>query len=160
MINTPVPVTIKAQEVAAIHLQIPGAAMRTEFPKALDELSRTLEQQGIKPVGPVFTHHFRRPTDTFDFLACIPVTRPIVPAGRVQPVSMPALPVLRTTHHGDYAGLPHAWGDFITALQPQAPTMRGDFLETYTIGPHQAVSPAEWRTDLSIILTAHEGQTA
>ncbi len=109
MIDAPVHTTTKPQQTAAIHLQIPVTAMRAEFPRAVAELSAALQHQGISAAGPVFAHHFRRPTDSFDFNVCIPVTQPVQSSGRVQSVNMPALSVIHTIYHGDYACLPHAW---------------------------------------------------
>ena len=160
MIDAPDQTTTKAQQTAAIHLQIPVTAMRAEFPQAVAELTATLQQQGISAAGPVFAHHFRRPTDSFDFNVCIPVAQPVRPDGRVQPVDMPAFPVIHTIYHGDYAGLPHAWGDFIASIQPQAQAMRGDFIEAYTVGPNDGVAPDQWRTDLSVILSSNGEQNA
>ncbi|WP_419804082.1 GyrI-like domain-containing protein [Terriglobus sp.] len=158
MIDTPVQMGIAAQQTAAIHLHIPVASMRDEFPKAIAELFDALRQQSLTAAGPVFAHHFRRPTDSFDFNLCVPVEHPVQAVGRVEPVAMPSLPVLRTTYHGDYAGLPHAWGEFIASIPAEAPALRGDFIEAYVVGPHDGVSPAEWRTDLSVILTTDERQ--
>ena len=156
MIDTPVQTTIPARQVAAIHLRIPLAAMREEFSGATQEISKALQQQGIRPAGPIFAHHLQRPTDTFDFNICFPVERPVQPIGRVQSIDMPALPVIQTTYHGDYSGLPHAWPEFMSTPQVQIASVRGDFIETYTFGPHEDAPPAEWRTTLSIILTPTE----
>ena len=158
MIDTPVQTSTEAQQTAAIHLLIPVTAMRDEFPKSIAELLETLRQQGIAATGPVFAHHFRRPTDSFDFNVCIPVERPVEPAGRVESITLPSLPVIQTTCHGDYAGLPHAWGEFIASIQSQAKNLRGDFIEAYVVGPQDGLPAAEWRTDLSVILTTNEGQ--
>ena len=158
MIDVPVQSTTNAQQTAAIHLQIQVTAMREEFPKAISELLATLHQQNTPAAGPVFAHHFRRPTDSFDFNVCIPVERPVQPTGRVQAIDLPALRVMRTTYHGDYSGLPHAWGEFMATISSQAPTMRGDFIETYVVGPTDGAPPADWRTGLNVILSADKGQ--
>ena len=160
MIDQPTQATLPAQQVASIRLHIPVQNMRADFPAALDELSTALTQQGIPPTGPVFAHHFRRPTDTFDFQVCIPAQRPVLPVGRVQPVALPAFAVLRTTYHGDYAGLPHAWGDFIAAIPPTGPAQRGDFVETYLVGPRDNPDSTQWRTGLSVILADGTGASA
>ena len=157
MIDAPTRKRIPAQNTASIHMQIPVQAMPAEFPKALAEISAALQQQGIAPAGAIFAHHFRRPADTFDFNVCIPVARAITPVSRVEPVSLPALEVVQTTYHGDYAGLPHAWGDFIAQIASAAPALREDFLEAYVVGPHESSDPAAWRTQLSVVL-AEGGQ--
>ena len=126
--------------------------MSAEFPRALADISSVLRDQAIPPAGPVFAHHFRRPTDTFDFRVCIPLQRALEPHGRVEAVRLPELHVVRTTYHGDYAGLPHAWGEFIAKVQSEAAAMRGDFLEAYVVGPADNADFTTWRTELSIIL--------
>ena len=160
MIDAPERTVRDAQQVAAIHLQIPLTAMRAEFPQAVADLFSALQQQGISAAGSVFAHHFRRPTESFDFNVCVPVMQPIQASGRVEAVAMPSLPVVKTTYRGDYAGLPHAWGEFIEKIHSHVPAMRGDFIEAYTVGPKESASSEEWRTDLSVILITDEGQTA
>ena len=70
--------------------------------RVIGELLATIAAQGIAPSGPVFTHHLRRPTDTFDFEISVSVSAPVVASGRVQPGTWPAMKVARTFYHGAY----------------------------------------------------------
>lgn len=113
------------------------------------EIYSTIIAQGIAPAGPWFTHHLRRPTDTFDFEASVPVVRPIVPAGRVEPSTWPSMKVARAVYHGPYEGLAEAWGEFIAWIEANGHQPAEDLWECYTVGPHTNLDPSTWRTELS-----------
>ncbi len=51
--------------------------------RSVRALMDALAAQGVSPAGPLFTHHLRRPTDTFEFHLGVPVDKPRRPrAGR------------------------------------------------------------------------------
>ena len=76
----------------------------------IGEVMAAIAAQGLTPAGPWFTHHLRRPTDTFDFEICVPIAAPVTATGRVKPGRWPAMKVARTIYHGEYEGLGAAWG--------------------------------------------------
>ncbi len=149
MIDVPELLTTTPQQYACIPLTIPLSAMREEIGSGCAELSATLRAQGLAPAGPWFTHHFRRPTDTFDFEICFPVATPVSPAGRVEPGLWAATRVARTVYHGNYAELPHAWGEMSAWLQNQGLAGREEFWEVYLTGPTEDPAPDHWRTQLN-----------
>lgn len=148
MIEPPVFADTVFSHAAIIPLNVTRAEMPPAFPAALAELHAVLSAQGIAATGPVFAHHLRQPAGGFEFEACIPVAVPVAPQGRVVAGIMAALPAVRTVYHGDYAGLPGAWGDFKAWLRlngvPTGPT----FWEIYAVGPGDTPDPAAWRTEL------------
>ena len=113
------------------------------------ELMDALAVQGIPPAGPWFTHHLRRPTDTFDFEISVPVDAPIVATGRVLPSEWPSMKVARTVYHGGYEGLGDAWGEFLGWIAAHSHRSAEDLWERYTVGPESTPDPATWRTELS-----------
>ena len=149
MIDTPQIVQATTQLTAIIHLTVSREEMPKIFGPAIGELIAAITAQGITPVGPVFTHHLRRPTDTFDFELCIAVSAPVTAAGRMQPSQWPAMRVARTIHHGPYEGLPDAWGDFMDWIKAEGHTPAPDLWECYLTNPDSNPDSATWLTELN-----------
>ena len=91
MIDPPQITQTAARLTAAIHVTVPRAQIQSVMGPGVRELMTVIAAQGIAPAGPCFTHHLRRPTDTFDFEICVPVAAPVAPAGRVKPGQWPAM---------------------------------------------------------------------
>ena len=109
MIDTPQIVQAVPQQVAVIRFTIPREQMPHIMGPAVQELLGAIGAQEAGPAGPLFSHHLRAPDATFDFELGFPVTRPIAPAGRVQPGQLPAGAVARTIYRGGYEDLGGAW---------------------------------------------------
>jgi effector-binding domain-containing protein len=149
MIDTPQIVQTTEQQTAFIHLTVTPEEMQKVFGPTIGELMAGLAAQGIAPAGPVFAHHRRRPTDTFDFELSVPVSRPVTASGRVQPGAWPAMRVARTIHHGPYEGLPEAWGKFMEWIAVNGLAITEDIWECYLTNPDENPDPATWRTELN-----------
>jgi effector-binding domain-containing protein len=115
----------------------------------IQEVMGTLAAQGIQPAGPWFTHHLRMDPNTFDFEICVPVSRPVTAAGRVQPGELPAAKVARSVYHGPYEGLGAAWGELMAWVSANGHTPRENLWERYVAGPESSPNPADWRTELN-----------
>ena len=76
-------VETEEQPTAVIHLVIPGHDMPKYMDPAIQEILKTLADQGMHANGPMFCYHHRRPTDPFDFEIGFPVVKAIKPSGRV-----------------------------------------------------------------------------
>ena len=152
MIETPKVIQTEAQLVAAIPIQCSGAEMRTVMGPGITELRSTLEKQGIKATGAWLGHHFRMPTDTFDFEIAMPVAQECTPAGRVKMSELPAGKVAQTVYHGGYDGLGNAWGEFIAWAKQNDVKYTGEFWEQYTVGP-EAGDAKSFRTTLTLKLS-------
>ncbi len=155
MIDTPQIIQTTAQATAFIHLTVTPEEMMRVFGPTIGELMGALAAQGITPAGPVFAHHLRRPTDTFDFEVSVAVSAPVKAAGRVRPGERPAMRVARTVHHGPYEGLPAAWGDFMDWIETHGHTQAPDLYECYLTNPEEHPDPATWRTELNRPLQVH-----
>ena len=154
MIDTPHIAQTVTQLSAAIHLVIPSGEIQAVMGPGLNELMATIAAQGIKPVGPWFTHHLRMVPDYWDFEICVPVSAPVIAAGRVRPSQCPAMKVARTVYHGPYEGLAHAWGEFLGWIAANGHTPAPDLYECYLAGPESSPNPADWRTELTKPLTS------
>jgi effector-binding domain-containing protein len=149
VIDTPQIAESAEQLTACIPLVVPRTQIQTVMGPAIREVFATLAAQGIAPTGPWFTHHRRRPSDTFDFEVCVPVASPVAAAGRVQPGRLPAARVARTVYHGAYDGLGAAWGEFCAWIEANGHARREDLWECYLVGPESSSDPAAWRTELN-----------
>lgn len=149
MIDTP-QITESAERLTAvISLLIPRDQIQTVMGPAIGEIYATLAAQGIAPAGPWLTYHRRRPTDTFDFDVCVPITKPVEAAGRVKPGRLPASKVARTVYQGNYDGLGTAWGEFCDWIEANGHPAREELWECYLVGPESSNDPAAWRTELN-----------
>lgn len=91
----------------------------------------------------------RMDPEVFDFEIGVPVSQPVVAAGRVQPGQLPARTVARTIFHGSYEGLGPAWGEFDAWISAHGYTSSPDLWESYVVGPESSLDPASWRTELN-----------
>ncbi len=149
MIDTPEIVEAPAQMTAAIHLTVPATEIMHHMGPGIQEVHRVLAEQGIEPAGPWFTHHFRRPSETFDFEICVSVTQAVTAQGRVRPGHMPAHRVVRTVYHGGYHGLGGGWGELMTWIADQNLKVRDDLWEVYVTGPDNTAQAADYETQLN-----------
>ena len=153
MIDKPQIVQTEAQLTAVIRLTIPRAAIQTVMGPAIAEVMTAVVAQGLAPAGPVFSHHLRMDSDTFDFEVGVPVKVPVSATGRVKASQLPAATVARTVYHGPYEGLGSAWGEFGEWISTEGYKPATDLWECYVAGPESNLDPATWRTELSQPLT-------
>lgn len=154
LIEAPQIVQTEAQLTAFIHVTIPRAEIGSALDSCLHELLDALRAQAIAPTGAWFTHHLRRPSDTFDFEVCFPVGAPVTPAGRVQPGELRAAQVAQTVYHGPYEGLSAAWGELFSWIEAGGHTQAEDLWERPLCGPESGLEPASFRTELNRPLVA------
>lgn len=149
MIETPQIVQTTSQATAVIRITVSWDEIKTVMGPTIREVYEAIAAQGIAPAGPWFTHHFRRPTDSFDMEVSVPVAKPIAAAGRVQPSEWPAMRVVQTVYHGGYEGLGEAWGEFMDWIEEQGLKTADDLWECYLVGPESGDDAAAYRTELN-----------
>jgi effector-binding domain-containing protein len=149
MIDTPEIVESAAQKIAFIHVNAPRDQIMKAMHAGLDELNTVLKAQKVPPAGPWFTHHFRRPNETFDFRICFPVEGEVKPEGRVETGELSAATVARTVYRGGYDGLGDGWGEFQAWVEAHNYKTRDDLWERYIVGPDSTKDVSEWRTELN-----------
>jgi effector-binding domain-containing protein len=149
MLETPQITRTTGQLTAFLHLIVPRAEIQNVMGPGIGEVMAAIAAQGLVPTGAWFTHHLRRPTETFDFEICVPVAAPVTATGRVKPGLWPAMTVARTVHHGGYEGLGAAWGEFLAWVAAGGHTPSPDLWERYLVGPETSPDPALWRTELN-----------
>ena len=148
MLDTPRIVKLDAQPAAIIRLTIPRAEIRNAMGPGMVELMAAVTAQGIAPAGPIFSHHLRSGSGTFDFELGVPVAKPLSAVGRVKMGELPAATVARTVYSGPFEALGSAWAEFDRWVTSEGHTPAADFWECYIAGPESSPDPAEWRTEL------------
>lgn len=149
MIDTPQIVRSQPQQTAVIRLTIPREEMPRIMGAAIGELVGAITAQGAGPAGPMYTFHHRNPTDSFDLEVGFPVSKPIAPAGRVQPGQLPAATVARTIYRGPYEGLGDAWGEFMRWIEANGHRPSSTLWERYVSGPESGADATVWQTELN-----------
>ena len=96
MLDTPQFIQTDEQLTAVIYLTVPRAEISNVMGPAIAEIMSTIAAQEVAIVGPCFSYHQKRPSDMFDFEVGFPVSRPIIPAGRVKMSKLPATKIVRT----------------------------------------------------------------
>jgi effector-binding domain-containing protein len=153
VIEAPEIIHSQDQNYAFLHLTVPREEIRKVMGPGIREVYGAVAAQGISPAGPWFTHHLKRPDETFDFEICVPVSAPIVAAGRVKAGIWPSMKIARTVYHGDYdqgefEGLAGAWPKFQEWIGAEGLTTTEDLWERYLVGPETSSNPGDWRTEL------------
>ena len=155
MLETPQVIQTTTQLTAAIHLTIPRDQIEQAMCPAVSEVMAAIAAQGIAPVGPVFSYHFRIEPGLFDFEVGVPVGRPVAAAGRVKPSQLPAAKVAMAAYRGPYEGLGGAWGawgELGAWIKANGHTPGAGLWESYAVGPESGPDPASWRTELHRVL--------
>ena len=149
MIQTPYITETSDLLTAIIPIAVPRNEIQHVMGPGIQEVMSTIASQGLAPIGPWFTHHLRRPTDSFEFEICVPIASPVVVTGRVQPSKWPATKVARTIYNGPYEGLAEAWGEFMEWLVANGYKRTSDLYERYLNGPESSADPSDWSTELN-----------
>ncbi len=152
MISPPQVIQTTALQTASLHIIVPRNEIQHVMGPGLQEIFSLISAQGLSPAGPWFTHHRRRPTDSFDFGIHVPVAAPITASGRVTPSGWPAMTVARTAYCGPYEGLAEAWGEFLDWITAGHHQPAPDLWERYLSGPESSPDPADWHTELNLEL--------
>ncbi len=149
MIDTPQIVQTEARHTAVVRLTVPRAQIRDVMGAAIADVMSGVEAQGMRPAGPVFSHHLRMDPEVFDFEVGVPVDSPVKAAGRLQPGSLPATTVARTVYRGPYEGLGDAWGEFERWIAAAGHASAPDLWECYVVGPESGPDASRWATELN-----------
>ncbi len=137
-----------ARITAVIHVHCTREEIQLAMGRGVRELLDVVRAQGAAPVDALYTHHLRRPTDSFDFEIGVPVDKSITPAGRVRPAEWPPMRVACTLHCGRYEQLPRAWGELKQWIAGQGLHITDDLWECYLTGPERGSDARLWRTQL------------
>ncbi|WP_404300833.1 GyrI-like domain-containing protein [Alicycliphilus denitrificans] len=142
-----------ARTTAVVHVCCPREELSCTMCRGVRELLDRIKAQGAQAMGPLFTHHLRRPTDSFDCEVGVVVDHPVRPAGHVYPGQWPAMRMARTLYRGHYEDLPKAWADLRAWIAAQGLASTGEQWECYITGPEIGSDASAWRTELYLPLS-------
>ena len=149
MLDKPYVTLTEEQLTAVVHLRVSRDEIKDVMDVAIQEVLSALAAEGVKPTGPCFSFHFKRPTDTFDFEVGFPVGSAVVPRGRVKMSTLPAGMVACKVYRGPYEGLGAAWGQLFAWMESERLSGKGSLWESYVSGPESTPDPQNWRTELN-----------
>lgn len=149
MLESPHIAQSPAQQTAVIRMKIPREQMPQVMGPAIQEVLGAVGAQGIGPIGPLFSRHFRMDPATFDFEVGVPVKAPVTATGRVEPGELPAARVARAVYRGSYEGLGKAWGELDAWVKKEGHTPAEHLWERYLAGPESGSDSTAWRTELN-----------
>jgi DNA-binding transcriptional MerR regulator len=69
-------------------------------------------------------------------------------SGRVHPVTLPAVELAVTTHHGDHDDIEVTYGELGSWVVANALAVAGPVRETYLVGPRDTHDAEAWRTEI------------
>ncbi len=161
MIETPQVIdTGPARGTTLVCVHCPRDGGRRTMGRSVRELPARIRAQGAQPMGPLFTHHLRGPTDSFGCEVGVLVSRPVSRAGHVYPGLWPAMHAARALYRGRYEDLPRAWSALHAWTAAQGLTGTGELWECYITGPEIGSDASAWRTELYLPLCDVAGQAA
>lgn len=102
---------------------------------AFGEVMAAAASQGLHVMGPPFGRYRALDGGDWDLQAGFPVNAALTAAGRVEPAELPAGPLARTVHVGDYAGVGAAYEAVTSWLAAQGYAAAGEPWECYLDGP-------------------------
>jgi DNA-binding transcriptional MerR regulator len=141
---------VAAQQVIGIRMASRIADIGRDSGAAYGELYGHLGRAGAPPAGPPFTIYEAEPGENGELAVefCVPVGRPMSGAGRISGHEVAGGRAAYTLHPGAYDGVGPAYAALQRWIQEHGHECRGAPRELYLVGPDQARSPAELRTEI------------
>ncbi|MFC0581777.1 GyrI-like domain-containing protein [Micrococcoides hystricis] len=127
------------------------------YDHAFSSVFAALTSLGIQPTGPAFglyTAMEQGEVPTFGLEVGVPVSAPLAESIHLpghDPVHGSILPggrVATTSHRGNYAGLSHAWTEFLNEAQTQGLVPADPMWEVYVTEPSPEADPNSMVTEL------------
>lgn len=100
---------LQHQDTAVVRAAVRPSEIPGHLGAVFAETAAEAGSQGLSVVGPPFGRYTIDDDQMFHLEAGIPVSAPVVAAGRVEPSSLPQGRVARTMHVGDYAAVGAAY---------------------------------------------------
>jgi effector-binding domain-containing protein len=141
---------IAPQQVIGIRLRSTLVEIGRDAGAAYGELFAHLGRAGAPPAGPPLAVYHEEPGESgdLDVEFCVPVGRPMSGAGRVSGRELGGGRAAYTLHAGGYDALGPAYAALQAWIQEHGHEVAAAPREIYLVGPEQARTPAELRTEL------------
>jgi DNA-binding transcriptional MerR regulator len=132
--------------VAAVQATLDQGELLDWYPGAMALLEVAVPQPAGPPGGlydnELFTH------GRGEALVYLPVTDPPPTASGVRAMTLPAVELALTTHHGDHDTIEVTYGRLGGWVVDHALSVAGPVREIYPVGPRDTPDPARWRTEI------------
>jgi DNA-binding transcriptional MerR regulator len=156
----PLPVEVRAVPaavVAAVEATLHGDDVGAWYAGAMAELDAAVPDPPGPPGGLYDDALFAEGRG--HALVYLPVAGPPTPAGRVRPVTLPAVDLAVATHCGDHGTVDVTYGELGAWVVGHALAVTGPVRETYLVGTRDTADPARWRTEIGwpVFRVAQEG---
>jgi effector-binding domain-containing protein len=149
MLGTPEIRQTTAYPAAVIRLRIPRDQIREHMGPAIQEVMKAVADQGLKPVGSLFSRHLTLDPVMFDFEVGVPVEGAIKPVGRVVASELPGRRVARALYSGPYEEIRTGWGELEQWVKANGYKPAADLWECYIKGPESGPDASQWKTGLN-----------
>lgn len=137
-----------AQPTAVLRATMPAGELPTFFDRAFGRIFADLAARQVVITGAPFAYFPRRPGDTVDVEAGVPVAQPIEDAGEVVAGELPGGRVAHTMHVGPYDQLPQAYQHLLEWMGERGLTPADSMWEIYLDDPSAQPDPTKWRTEI------------
>jgi len=141
---------LQAQPIVSIRHRTSLSRIAETFGQTLGEIFAYLAQVNARPVGPPFSiyHDPEFKEEDLDIEIGVPAERPLSGNGRVVGSELPAATAASTLHAGPYQEIGPAYRALYAWIGEHGHEPAGPPREIYLVGPGQAPSPAEYRTEV------------
>lgn len=143
--------TLEAQPMVSIRTRTSLAELAGVMGRAYGELYGYLGELGVRPAGPplVLYHDPEFKEDDLDVEIGVPASERVPSRGSVITGELPAGTVAYTMHPGPYGEIGAAYRAVLAWMQTRGHESAGPPREVYLVGPGQAESETEYRTELN-----------
>jgi DNA-binding transcriptional MerR regulator len=118
---------------------------------AFDELDGTLAAIGVRPAGnggALFAREWFEQADG-EVVVFVPVAEPVGAAGRARPLTVPAVELAVTIHHGAHDDLDRSYGALGRYLAEHDLQVGDPVREHYLVGPRHTEDADQWQTEIA-----------
>ncbi len=136
---------VPAATVAAIEEDVDRDHVLSWYAGAMAELDAVVGEPTGAPGGLYDNRLFE--TGRGHLLVYRPAAEP-PHSGRVHPVTLPAVELAVTSHHGEHHDIDVTYGELGTWVATNQLAVAGPVREHYLVGPRDTSDPAAWRTEI------------
>ena len=139
---------IQPQTTATIRVTVPTAEIGPTMGQIFGEIMAYLTASGNQSAGPPFSRYYDYGPDHVTMEVGFPVSKPIVPSGRIISGGLPGGEVAETWHIGPYETISQAYSALESWIKENGRESSGQPWEVYWTDPGAVPNPAEWRTEV------------
>jgi effector-binding domain-containing protein len=142
------------QRIASIRARVAENDVPMFIGRSFEEIYGYLARLGVGAAGHPFAIYHEFGPDGIDTEICAPVAVQVPPAGSVRPGLVPATTVVSTVYVGPYEEIAATYEAMMAWIRERHLEPAGPVRERYLTGPSDAVTPAEYRTEIEIPVAA------